>query len=49
MNKKEKSYDAAKMMREIRDKISDETHGMTYAEFKLYTKERLEKKKLKVT
>jgi hypothetical protein len=34
--KKEKTFDAVKMMREIRDKISIETKGMTLAELKLY-------------
>ncbi len=34
--KKEKTFDAVKMMREIRDKISVETKGMTLAELKLY-------------
>jgi hypothetical protein len=34
--KKEKSFDAVKMMREIRDKISSETQNMTFDEFKKY-------------
>ncbi len=34
--KKEKTFDTVKMMREIRDKISIETKGMTLAELKLY-------------
>jgi hypothetical protein len=31
--KKEKSFDAVKMMREIRDKISSETQNMSFEEF----------------
>lgn len=34
--KKAKIFDAVKMMRDIRNKISDETKGMTLAELKLY-------------
>lgn len=34
--KKEKSFDAVKMMREIRDKISSETQNMTFEELKIY-------------
>jgi hypothetical protein len=34
--KKEKIFDAVKMMREIRDKISVETKDITLAELKLY-------------
>ncbi|MEJ7680699.1 MAG: hypothetical protein WKG06_23170 [Segetibacter sp.] len=30
--KKEKTFDAVKMMREIRDKISGETQNMTFEE-----------------
>lgn len=32
----EKTLDAVKMMREIRDKISAETQNMTFEEFKKY-------------
>ena len=32
----EKTFDAVKMMREIRDKISAETQNMTFEEFKKY-------------
>jgi hypothetical protein len=46
-NKKEKTYDAVKMIREIRDKISAETQDMTCEEFKLYIKKRLENRRLK--
>ena len=35
-NKKEKSFDAVKMMRDIRDKISKDTINMTFAELKAY-------------
>jgi hypothetical protein len=45
-NKKEKAYDSVKMMREICDKISAETQGMTFEEFKAYIDKRLENKKI---
>jgi len=35
-NKKEKSFDAVKMMREIRDRISMETKDMSFEELKNY-------------
>ncbi len=41
MSKKEKSFDAVKMMREIRDKISTETQNMSFEELKAYIKEKL--------
>jgi hypothetical protein len=34
--KEEKSFDAVKMMRDIRDKISAETQGMSFDELKKY-------------
>ena len=34
--KKEKAFDAVKMMRKIRDKISAETKNMTFEELKAY-------------
>jgi hypothetical protein len=34
--KNKKTFDAVKMMREIRDKISSETQNMTFDEFKKY-------------
>ena len=37
-NKVIKSFDAVKMMREIRDKISRETQNMTFKELKEYIK-----------
>ena len=39
-NKKEKSFDAVKMMREIRDKISSETQNMSFEELKAYIKQK---------
>jgi len=39
--KKEKVFDAVKMMREIRDKISAETQNMTFEEFKKYLESRI--------
>ena len=40
-NKKEKSFDAVKMMREIRDKISSDTQNMSFEELKAYIKQKL--------
>jgi hypothetical protein len=40
-NKKEKQFDAVKMMREIRDKISSETENMAFEELKAYIKKQL--------
>ena len=40
-NKKEKSFDAVKMMREIRDNISSETQNMSFEELKAYIKQKL--------
>jgi hypothetical protein len=40
-NKKEKPFDAVKMMREIRDKISRETQNMTFEQLKAYIKSKL--------
>ena len=40
MTKKEKSFDAVKMMREIRNKISSETQNMTFEQLKEYIKNR---------
>lgn len=44
---KTKTFDAVKMMREIRDKISDETQNMTLEELKKYISDRLKKSHLK--
>ncbi|MCU0350834.1 MAG: hypothetical protein MUF43_08395 [Flavobacterium sp.] len=40
-NKKEKTFDAVKMMREIRDKISQETENMSFEQLKEYIKAKL--------
>lgn len=50
MNKKKKikSFDAVKMMREIRDKISQETKDLNYEQLKAYIKEKLEKGNVKL-
>lgn len=45
--KKEKSFDAVKTMREIRDKISAETQDMTFEEFKKYVDSRIKASGLK--
>jgi hypothetical protein len=45
--KKEKSFDAVKMMREIRDKISLETQNMTFEDFKKYIESRIKTSGLK--
>jgi hypothetical protein len=47
INKKEKSFDSVKMMREIRDKISIETLNMTYEELKAYIEKRIKQSGLK--
>lgn len=44
---KEKTFDAVKMMREIRDKISNETQNMTFEEFKKYLESRIKESGLK--
>jgi hypothetical protein len=46
--KKEKSYDAVKMMREMRDKISLETQNMSLKELNKYIKESLNSANAKV-
>jgi hypothetical protein len=45
--KKEKSFDAVKMMREIRDKVSSETQNMTFEELKKYIDARIQTSGLK--
>lgn len=40
-NKKEKDFDAVKMMRDAREKISRETEGMSFKELKEYIATRL--------
>lgn len=44
--KAEKSFDAVKMMREIRDKISIDTAQMSYKELKKYISEKLKQGEL---
>ena len=44
---KEKPFDAVKMMREIRDKISAETQNMTFDEFKKYIETKIKSSGLK--
>ena len=44
---KTKVFDAVKMMRDIRDKITDETQNMTLAELKNYIADKLKKSHLK--
>ena len=46
--KKEKAFDAVKMMRDIRDKISSDTQNMTFGELKAYIKKQLEDNKTKL-
>ncbi len=46
--KKEKKFDAVKMMREIRDKISSDTQNMTFEELKAYIKQQLADNKTKL-
>ena len=40
-NKKQKSFDAVNMMREIRTQISTDTQDMTFEELKAYIKRKL--------
>lgn len=47
-NKKEKTFDAVKMMREIREKISQETQNMTFEQLKAYIEEKLTKNNAKL-
>ena len=46
--KKEKQFDAVKMMRDIRDKISSETQNMNFDELKAYIKQKLADSKTKL-
>ncbi len=46
--KKEKTFDAVKMMREIRDEIDFETQNMTFLELKDYIKKKLTESKTKL-
>ena len=45
--KKDKTFDAVKMMRDIRDKISADTQNMTFVELKAYMKDKMKESKLK--
>ena len=45
--KKEKTFDAVKMMRDIRDKVSSETQNMTFAELKEYIQKKIKESNLK--
>jgi len=47
-NKKEKQFDAVKMMRDIREKISSETQNMTFEELKAYIKQKFADNKTKL-
>lgn len=46
--KKDKQFDAVKMMRDTRDKISSETQNMTFVELKEYIKQKLADNKTKL-
>ena len=45
--KTEKKFDAVKMMREIRDKVSSETQDMSFEELIKYLKKQIAESKLK--
>ena len=45
---KEKTFDAVKMMRDIRDKISAETQNMSFEELKAYINHQLADSKTKL-
>lgn len=45
--KKEKTFDAVKMMRNIREKVSAETQNMTFVELKEYIQTKIKESKLK--
>ena len=47
-SKKEKTFDAVKMMRDTRDQISAETQNMTFEELKAYIKKQLSASKTKL-
>jgi len=47
-SKKEKAFDAVKMMRDIRDQISVETQNMSFDELKAYIKSQLAKSETKM-
>ncbi len=43
----EKTFDAVKMVREIRTKVSEETQGMSFEQLKNYIQARLSASKMK--
>lgn len=45
--KRTKKFDSVKMMRDIRDKISEETQNMTLEQLKAYIADRLKNSRLK--
>jgi hypothetical protein len=47
METKEKVFDAVKMMRQARDKISEQTQNMTLEQLKKYIEEKLKDSPLK--
>ncbi len=46
VTKKQKTFDAVKMMREIRDRISAETQNMTFLQLKKYIQKQAKGSKL---
>ena len=44
---REKKFDAVKMMRDIRDKVSSETQNMSFEELKAYLKNQIKESNLK--
>lgn len=46
--KEKKAFDSVKMMREIRDKISQETKDLNYEQLRAYIKEKLKKGNVKL-
>lgn len=44
---KKKTFDAVKMMREVRDKINSETQNMTFSELKEYIETQMKESKSK--
>lgn len=48
METKEKTFDAVKTMREVRDKISEETQNMTLEQLKKYIADGLKNSNLKM-
>ncbi len=45
--KKEKTFDAVKMMRNIRDKVSAETQNMTFTELKEYIQNKIKESNIR--